>query len=146
MQCKQTGFVCTHNCANNHCRLQKVERTQHPGISVEHPFGEEFAALDATIEELAQWPRGGAGSVETTLAERGNTHGPVNAQALAARQLKDVISTHTNGGRDGRFNDVQLEALDMIALKLSRIIVGDPGHADHWHDIAGYAKLAEDSI
>jgi hypothetical protein len=37
---------------------------------------------------------------------------------------------------------VQREALDYIAGKLSRILSGQPGHADHFRDIAGYAELA----
>jgi hypothetical protein len=36
----------------------------------------------------------------------------------------------------------QREALDYIAGKLARILSGQPGYADHWDDIAGYAKLA----
>jgi len=35
------------------------------------------------------------------------------------------------------------EALEMIAHKIGRILNGDPNYADSWHDIAGYAKLAE---
>lgn len=35
------------------------------------------------------------------------------------------------------------EALDMICIKLARIIEGDPNCEEHWHDIAGYARLAE---
>ncbi len=31
----------------------------------------------------------------------------------------------------------------MICLKISRIVTGDPEHPDNWHDIAGYATLAE---
>lgn len=31
-----------------------------------------------------------------------------------------------------------------IADKIARILNGDPEYRDNWHDIAGYAKLAED--
>jgi hypothetical protein len=40
-------------------------------------------------------------------------------------------------------SSTQLEALDMICSKLARIVCGDPNEPDHWHDIGGYAKLAE---
>ena len=40
----------------------------------------------------------------------------------------------------------QREALQMIASKLARIASGDANHQDSWIDIAGYAKLAADSI
>ena len=34
----------------------------------------------------------------------------------------------------------------MIVHKIARILAGDPNHADHWHDIAGYAILVEERI
>jgi hypothetical protein len=39
-------------------------------------------------------------------------------------------------------SDQQIEALEMIAHKIGRIIAGDPDFDDHWDDIAGYAKIA----
>ena len=39
-----------------------------------------------------------------------------------------------------------LQALDLIATKLARIITGDPDYSDNWHDIAGYATLVEQEI
>lgn len=44
------------------------------------------------------------------------------------------------------FEDDQVEALEMIAHKIGRIINGDPNYADSWHDIAGYAKLVADRL
>jgi hypothetical protein len=40
---------------------------------------------------------------------------------------------------------VHREALDMIALKLSRILSGQANFKDHWDDIAGYAKLGSEA-
>jgi len=37
----------------------------------------------------------------------------------------------------------QGEAIHMICVKLARIVCGDPNHADHWDDIAGYARLGK---
>jgi len=37
-------------------------------------------------------------------------------------------------------------ALDMIALKLSRILNGNPNEIDHWKDIAGYATLVVEKL
>ena len=34
----------------------------------------------------------------------------------------------------------------MILSKISRLVTGDPAHKDSWHDIQGYAKLAEDRL
>ena len=38
------------------------------------------------------------------------------------------------------------EALDMIALKMSRIIQSNDNQVDSWHDKAGYATLVENRI
>ena len=43
-------------------------------------------------------------------------------------------------------SDDKKEALGMIAHKIARILNGDPEYGDSWHDIAGYAKLVEDSL
>jgi hypothetical protein len=40
----------------------------------------------------------------------------------------------------------QLQALDMIATKISRIVHGNPNHLDSWIDIAGYATLVADRL
>lgn len=39
-----------------------------------------------------------------------------------------------------------VEALEMIAHKIGRILNGDPGYADSWVDIAGYAQLVADRL
>jgi hypothetical protein len=43
-------------------------------------------------------------------------------------------------------NPVQMEALEMIAHKIARILNGNPDHHDHWHDIAGYATLVAERL
>lgn len=40
----------------------------------------------------------------------------------------------------------QVEALEMIAHKIGRILNGDPNYDDSWVDIAGYAKLVADRL
>ena len=54
---------------------------------------------------------------------------------------KDVERFPSSVGYD-RLSPVQREAVDMICLKLSRIISGQSHFRDHWDDIAGYARLA----
>lgn len=79
------------------------------------------------------------GTVELT-DERKSTHGDWKAQALLSNDLKAEMHRRPNwqGLSPG-----QREALDMIAVKISRILSGDPDHADHWDDIAGYAYLGK---
>ena len=69
------------------------------------------------------------------LNEREQTHGDFAKVARVALTLKDTF----RGGR--HMSVVQIEALDLIATKLARIVCGDPNVIDHWEDIAGYAIL-----
>lgn len=80
-------------------------------------------------------------TVENTLKERHATHGDFTNHARVAQRLKVVIKME---GKE--LSDIQQEALDMILHKIARIISGNPNHKDHWHDIAGYAKLVEDRL
>ena len=71
------------------------------------------------------------------LVERGKTHGDFATNAHISQELKGVF------GRAGYpQNAAQVEALHMIALKLSRILSGQANFKDHWRDCAGYAMLA----
>ena len=82
-------------------------------------------------------------AVGDTLKARGETHGDYGAQALTSQGLKTGIRAHR---RWDRLTHIQRESLEMIAVKISRILNGDPNHADSWRDIAGYAKLVEDAL
>ncbi len=80
--------------------------------------------------------------VEKTLAERGARYGDFTHHAAIAQQLQDIMR-----GPSGRWENlsyVQAQALTVIADKIARILSGDPDYTDNWHDIQGYAKLAED--
>lgn len=75
--------------------------------------------------------------------ERQKTHGDFAENARLSQSLKAIFF-----GAAGyqHLTLVQLEALDMIALKLSRILSGHAMHSDHWKDISGYAELAVQEI
>jgi hypothetical protein len=79
-----------------------------------------------------------AQSIEGLLAERGKTHGRFATNAQLSQHLKDLFRSAPGWPA---MSDVQREALDCIALKVSRILSGDSRFADHWDDIAGYARL-----
>ena len=82
-------------------------------------------------------------NVEKTLEERKKTHGDFTNHSQISQGLKEVAS---RGAVYETLNEVQREALEMILHKVARIVAGNPNHADNWHDIGGYAKLAEDRI
>ena len=84
-------------------------------------------------------------NTQALLNERGRTHGDYAVHALITQDLKRVI-THHVGHLDRRLDDVMQESLDMVAHKIGRIIAGDPGFADLWADIAGYAQLVANRL
>lgn len=80
-------------------------------------------------------------NISDTLVQREGTHGPFSQTAKIAQHIKAVISAHGS-----RLNESQVEALDLIATKMARILSGDPNCAEHWHDIGGYARLGEKDL
>lgn len=77
------------------------------------------------------------------LNERQKTHGSYAANCHLSRQIKGVMCEYYS--RHAELKDVHAEALDMIAVKIGRILSGDPNFKDHWDDIAGYATLASEA-
>jgi hypothetical protein len=81
-------------------------------------------------------------SIEVTLEERGSIYGDYETLATTAQQLKDVVRM---GANYDSLSMPMKESVDMICHKIARIVNGGhPQELDHWHDIAGYAKLIED--
>jgi len=78
------------------------------------------------------------------LTERGSTHGRFIDHARATQRIKlvirDELRRRNQRGQD-KLTDMHIEALEMIAHKIGRILAGDPDFADHWIDISGYAEL-----
>lgn len=79
--------------------------------------------------------------IAKTLEGRNHTHGDFTHQAMIAESLQEDMRCRDGWGS---LSDVQKQALVMIQHKVARIIAGNPNERDHWHDIQGYAKLAED--
>lgn len=82
----------------------------------------------------------GVRDVRATLVSHRGSHGDF---AECARVSQEILRVLRTGSRWGDLTDPQVEAIQMIAHKLHRIVCGDPSVVDHWHDIAGYAVLAE---
>lgn len=74
--------------------------------------------------------------IQAIIKQRGEAYGDYRDQAEIARKFKSEIEKHTE-----KMTATQREALDMIAVKISRLINGDPWHRDSWVDIVGYATL-----
>lgn len=80
--------------------------------------------------------------VPHTIADRDKRYGDF-AETASISQLLQHAMHDTKGWSD--LDPVKKEALTMIQVKVARILNGDPDYPDNWHDIQGYAKLAEDS-
>lgn len=76
------------------------------------------------------------------LNDREKTHGSFNRNSYISQTIKSFLKE-----QDGwhSLHPEHKEVLDMIALKISRILGGQSNFYDHWKDIAGYAKLAEEA-
>lgn len=74
------------------------------------------------------------------LAERHQTHGTFEDNANISQALKETM--HRTPGWNS-LSTIEREAMDMIALKFSRILSGKSMQQQHWEDVAGYARLVE---
>lgn len=110
--------VYTTKEVNNHNTLRR---------NLETTFLDEVAKID----------------VDTTLNQRGQRYGEFKTHAQITQDLKEVMRLTDNWERLESF---QIEALEMIAHKIGRILNGDPNYDDSWVDIAGYAKLVADRL
>ena len=77
--------------------------------------------------------------LDGTLQERGKTYGDYHIMSHEIQLIKGIMHESANWYD---LSPGQQEALEMIATKLGRILVGDPDVKDSWMDIAGYARLA----
>ena len=82
-------------------------------------------------------------NIDNVLADRQTHHGNYADTARTVQHLKQAMR---EGNNWSILTDIQRESLDMIQMKIGRILSGDPGHADHWDDITGYARLAAHTV
>lgn len=81
--------------------------------------------------------------IDQILEERGKRYGDFARHAEITQRLKRLMFSIKDRAQ---LDDDQVEALEMIAHKIGRILNGDPDYADSWDDIAGYAKLVADRL
>lgn len=78
-----------------------------------------------------------------TLNTRGSKYGKFKNIGVICQEFKTVLNSHIN---TDKLEPYQIEALEMILHKITRILNGDPTYLDNWHDIAGYATLVEKTL
>lgn len=81
--------------------------------------------------------------IEDTLQERGKNYGNYREQTTISKNIKEAMQERA---KYWEMESDQQDALEMIAVKMSRIVNGDPDYADNWADIAGYATLVKDRL
>lgn len=79
------------------------------------------------------------------LTERGSRYGNYLEQASISQELIELMHFWWNK-KETKLAADQVDALQMIAVKISRILNGDPDYADNWRDIAGYATLVAERL
>lgn len=80
---------------------------------------------------------------QQVIESREASHGDYRLQAAVAQEIKNLLRT---GVGWHQLSASEKESLDMVAVKISRILNGTKPDADHWLDIAGYATLCYNQI
>lgn len=109
------------------------------------PHRDDTLDLTPDMEVHAATPEPEVDRVDEIIDDRGNQYGTFMFGANVAIRLKGTMHNAIMQQNLGLAPD-QLLALDMIAVKISRILSGNPAHVDSWLDIAGYAKLVADRL
>jgi hypothetical protein len=81
--------------------------------------------------------------IAATLGARGARYGAFPDQARISQNIKRAMSDSPNWAK---LSPDQREALEMVAMKVSRILNGDPNYHDSWHDIEGYVRLVAEEL
>ncbi len=81
--------------------------------------------------------------INATLIDRGSRYGSFLDQSTIACNIKEAMAKGRNWTV---LAPDQREALDMIAVKIARILNGDANYEDSWVDIVGYSKLVADRL
>jgi hypothetical protein len=78
---------------------------------------------------------------EPLLVTREQTHGSFSENAALSQMMKRVLRSSPGWER---LTDIEREVMDMICLKFSRVLSGKSRERQHWEDVVGYARLAEE--
>lgn len=82
-------------------------------------------------------------NINSILEERGSSYGDFGSQALISQNIKAAMRHSPNWQK---LPADMKESLEMVALKIGRILNGNPTYADSWIDIVGYTQLVVDRL
>lgn len=83
---------------------------------------------------------------KTIIQQRHQQYGSYELQAGVAQLIKCAIFETVPLDRRPTLSQPQIESLQMIATKISRIVCGNPNNVDSWRDISGYSALIADIL
>ena len=107
--------------------------------------GVETTVETTVVEKIEPKPEPEVSGVNRVLDARGEQYGSFMQSSDTAIRIKGIMHNAVARNEVHLYPD-QLQALDMIATKISRIVHGNPNHLDSWIDIAGYATLVADRL
>ena len=81
--------------------------------------------------------------ISNLLGERQQTHGSYAEVSAICQSIKRSMRY---GSGWEHLSDQQKESLEMMAMKMARILSGNANHPDHWEDIEGYARLVSNEL
>lgn len=81
--------------------------------------------------------------IDQILEERGSSYGNFGSQALISQNIKAAMRHSPNWQK---LPADMKESLEMVALKIGRILNGNPSYIDSWTDVVGYAQLVVDRL
>jgi len=81
--------------------------------------------------------------ITTKLKARKGTHGDYIENFRVIQNLKATMKDSVNWEQ---LPLEQKESLEMIAVKVGRVLSGDFDVADHWEDIEGYSHLISQDL
>lgn len=114
----------------------------YPRTSIEESKDGTTVARDLLVKERKDID-GLIANIDKTLDERGSRYGKFTGHAEVTQRLKSAMRA---APKWSQLKPDQMEALEMIAHKVGRILNGDPDYHDSWHDLQGYAKLVADRL
>lgn len=94
--------------------------------------------LDEGVKDVVKERNLPGGITKALLTDRGTTHGSFEDNARISQGLKEWMR---GGPGWSKLTDVEREAMDMIALKFSRVLSGKSLEKQHWEDVVGYGQL-----
>ena len=125
---------------------QKPFTPEEIGVSEETLSEVAFAASQGKGKPMpTPKPEPEVSGVDKVLDAREDQYGSFMQGADIAVRIKGIMH-NAIARKDMHLYPDQLLALDMIAVKISRIVNGNASHRDSWLDIAGYAKLVADRL